>query len=252
MIMESSLKNKINELLRTGVTSADIHAVLTREYPNYSKRQPIVPSIPSREELIRILISFHPEPVIERYQKQSLAGKSAKEILLFTMDSSIYRAFHHETPSQRFKKCRWHSDPDDLIKNLENISDQKSFDNLAFLMGETLVTDWGTINDIGVSSKMNIGIAMKITNLALKHLSFSGLCVNPDLPKYLHVPWDSFTLKPLRHIWIGNPAIPNDAGQGFVKNLIIYQALHALISDISQEAGVSRIIYELWAWDAAH
>ena len=142
------------------------------------------------------------------------------------MDSSIYRAFHHETPSQRFKKCHWHSDPDQLIKKLEDMRDQKSFDHLALQMGEILVADWGTMNNIGLPTKMNIGIAMKITNLALKHLSFSGLCVNPDLMSYLHVPWDSFTLRPLRHIWMGNPAIPVDAGQGFVKNLTMYQGLH--------------------------
>jgi hypothetical protein len=119
-------------------------------------------------------------------------------------------------------------------------------------MGETLVTDWGTINDVGISTKMNIGVAMKITNLALKHLSFSGLCKNQEIVRFLHVPWDSFTLRPLRHIWIGNPVIPIDAGQGFVKNLIMYHGLHTLISDITLEAGVPRINYELWAWDASH
>lgn len=99
---------------------------------------------------------------------------------------------------------------------------------------------------------MNIGIAMKIVNLLLKHMTFSGHCKNERPVAFLHVPWDSFTLSPLLGIWSGYPPLPDLPSQGFVKNHEMYQQLHALITDVTREAGVPRILYEIWAWDAAH
>jgi hypothetical protein len=250
--MKHSLRSSINDLLSKGISEAEILAVLEREYTIPVTKHLQQTNIHDHEELIEKLRSFQPGPIIERYRQQALAGKSAKELLLFTMDNSIYRAFHHETPSLRYLKWRWHSDPDLVLKRMIILRDQETYDLLAFEMGETLVIDWGAKNDQDGPTKMNIGVAMKIVNLALKHFTFSDLCRNPDLVRWLHVPWDSFTLRPLRKIWPGNPAIPSDAGQGFVKDLNTYQSLHTFISDIAQEAGVPRIIYEFWAWDASH
>jgi hypothetical protein len=159
------------------------------------------------------------------------------------MGNSISRAFRHETPSLRYKRWRWYNDGELLRKKLDAIKEQETFDCLAKELGESLVTDWGITNDLGGASKMNIGIAMK---------TFSDPSRNPGLIELLHVPWDKFTLKPLREIWLGHPAIPNSPSMGFVKNLVTYQQLHSLISGIAQEAGIARIIYEFWAWDAAH
>jgi hypothetical protein len=250
--MKTSLRQKINLLINRGISDTEIESLLESNYPKIVKKLPQIPLVNNRLDLVEKLRAFQPAPVIEIYRLKSLKGKSVKKLMLFTMDSSIYRAFHHETPSERFKKCSWHSELDHLLKNLQKISDQEAFDLLAYHMGETLVADWGKQNDLGAPSRMNIGVAMKITNLALKHLSFSGLCENPELVKYLHVPWDSFTLKPIRNIWKGNPSIPIGAGQGFVKDIAMYKGLHKLISDITQEAEVPRINYELWAWDASH
>jgi hypothetical protein len=206
----------------------------------------------AHNELVAKLRSFHSAPIIERYRSRDLAGKSPKELLEWTMGSSIYRAFRYETPSLRWMRWRCHSDVELLLKKLDTIKDQETFNCFAIELGESLVTDWGTTNDRGEASKMNIGVAMKIVNLVLKHLSFSDTSRNPSLIKWLHVPWDKFTLRPLCEIWRGHPVIPNSPSMGFVKNLTMYQQLHSLISGIAQEAGVARIIYEFWAWDAAH
>jgi hypothetical protein len=250
--MKHTLRARIDDLVSKGISEAEILAMLEGKYPSTGIKQLQQTKIHNREELIGKLRSFQPAAIIERYKQQFLTGKSAKELLLFTMDNSIYRAFHHETPSQRYSKWRWHSDSDQLLEKMREIRDQETFDLLAFEMGESLVNDWGTKNNLGRPTKMNIGIAMKIINLALKHFSFSDLSPNPDLINWLHVPWDSFTLRQLRNIWPWNPAIPNNVSQGFVNNLTTYQQLHTLISEITQEAGVPRITYELWAWDASH
>ena len=66
------------------------------------------------------------------------------------------------------------------------------------------------------------------------------------------MPWDKFTLQPLRKIWNGNPRIGSSSSQGFVKNLEQYLELHSLITNIVSQAGVDRIAYEFWAWDKEH
>ena len=181
-----------------------------------------------------------------------MAGKSPRQLLAFTVNNTIYRAFHHESPSLRYAQWRWHDRAGQLQKELHAIDSQLAFDRFALELGESLVADWGTKNDLGAPSKMNIGVAMKIANLALKHLTFSDSNPDPRLVDWLHVPWDSFTLTPIRKIWVGQPPIPGSPSQGFVKNLFMYQQLHALISEITKEAGIARIYYEFWAWDAAH
>lgn len=257
--MKHSRRGMITDLLSEGKADAEILAVLEKEFPPGSfsasntqalagtkrdlrssgtkvVREKAIPSpnptqLLERDELVEKLRSFQPAPIIERYRLQDLAGKSssASELLKRSVDGSIYRAFHHETPSLRYARWRWRSEAELLLKKLDAIKDQQMFDRFALDLGKSLVADWGTTNDFGSASKMNIGVAMKIVNLALKHFSFSDLSRNPSLIEWLHVPWDSFTLRPLRKIWPGHPAIPNAPSQGFVKNIAMYQQLYSLI-----------------------
>lgn len=278
-----SRRGRIKELLVSGISDIEILSVLDKEFPlgaylssnkqalagtrwnlgNLGKvtshhkpiqtsKQNHLPNPLNREELIKKLRSFQARPIIERYRQRALEGKSPKELLWFTVDKTIYRAFQHETPSKRYLKWRWHSDPDLLLRNLLAIKNQEAFDRFAFNLGESLVYDWGAQNDLGGPTRMNIGVAMKIANLALKHFSFSSHNSNPDLINWLHVPWDSYTLRQLQNIWLGQPVIPTKPSQGFVKTTHMYYQLHKLITDLTQEAGVPRIIFEIWAWDTAH
>jgi len=211
------------------------------------------PPVFSYHELVEQLRIFKAESVIRRYQQNDLAGQSPHEILTnFAFGSSIYRAFRHESPTQRYKKWRWYDEADEIIGKLNIICGQKEFDQLAYGLAESLVEDWGEKKDDGRSTYMNMGIAMKIVNLILKHLAFSNHSRNPELKNWLHVPWDQYTLLPLKKIWTGKPPISRAPRQGFVNNLDLYKELHSLITDIANEAGVSRIIYEFWAWDRTH
>ena len=205
-----------------------------------------------RRELVNGLRAFKSAPVIEAYRKKDLAGKSPDQIVAFAMGTSIYRAFRHESPSERYRNWRWYDKGCRVAQGLNALRSQEAFDEFALGLGESLVAGWGSANERGEPSRMNIGVAMKIINLLLKHMAFSKHCKNPELAEWLHVPWDSFTLKPLRFIWQGYPSITESASQGFVKNLDGYLQLHRLITDITREAHIPRIIYEFWAWDATH
>jgi hypothetical protein len=222
-----------------------------------SPQQPKEPTSLSRVELVNNLCAFkaEAESVIKEYQ-QNWAWKTPRQILGSSADKTIFRAFRTERqvnqdpPSQRYMQWRWHENPEQLLKQLDSVQGQEAFDRFALAIAESLVEDWGEQNEHGEPTHINIGVAMKITNLVLKHLSFSPHCQNlPGLIQWLHVPWDSRTLFPLRGIWTGNPRIPSKPSQGFVKSLPQYQELHSFMTGIARDAGIHRILYEFWAWD---
>jgi len=203
-------------------------------------------------QLIDQLKYFTADPVIEHYKASFLEGKKPNEILKFSVDNTIYRAFHYETPSQRYLKWKWHKTPEKLVEKLDGVSIQEEYDNLLYEVAYSLVDDWGEVNERNEPTRMNIGVALKIVNLIMKHLSFSSNTINPKLIQWLHVPWDSYTLKPLRRIWRLNPPIPLNASQGFVNSLELYKNLHKFISEIAMHADKPRIYYEFLVWDRSH
>jgi|GEM_PF-1455154 len=227
-------------------------ATSTRTSPASRPRAGSAPAVYSQDALVKALQPFQSGPVIERYVRNDLSGKSPNDIVSFTMGTSIYRAFRHESPSQRYRNWRWYGHGEGIVGSMKVIKSQEAHDRFVLELGNSLVADWGATNEDGEPSRMNIGIAMKIVNLLLKHMTFSGHSGNDNLVEFLHVPWDSFTLSPLCGIWRGDPPLPDVPGQGFVKNLETYYELHALITEICREAQVRRIMYEFWAWDAAH
>jgi hypothetical protein len=84
----------------------------------------------------------------------------------------------------------------------------------------------------------------------MKLYAFSSFVSNKNIINLLHVPWDSYTLKPLLNIYKDEDfAIPKSPGQGSVKSKEMYYSLQNFISEIAIKAGVPRIYYDLMAWD---
>jgi hypothetical protein len=207
-----------------------------------------------QSQLIENLKSFDLNVTIRNYlNEDNLKYKSASQIFKnYTFGNSIARAFHHESPSVQYQRWTDQIIIKDVLDTLSKISNQEKYDTLLFEIANSLVKSWSDKNEKGAMSKMNIGISLKIMNLLMKHLTYVHLGNNSNLIKYLHVPWDKFTLQPLHKIWNGNPQIGSSSSQGFVKNLEQYLELHTLITNIVSQAGVDRIAYEFWAWDKEH
>jgi hypothetical protein len=210
-------------------------------------------SVITRDDLIQLLKEFQADTIISKYISNDLIpDKSPRQLLDFTFGPSIYRRFSHERPTTRFINWRWYQNPNELKKRILALNCQEKHDELLYDLAKSLVEDWGPVTDQNQPSKMNIGIALKINNLLLKHFCFSEIKPDQGRIEWLHVPWDKFTLIPISHIWTGNPRIPATASQGFVKSMEHYKQLHSLITSIVKEARIPRIYYELWAWDKEH
>jgi len=203
------------------------------------------------QELIFVLKDYKLKPTVVKYLDNSnLKLKTPTEILRnFTFGNSISRAFHYESPSVQYDKWASTIDAFQILNELKKACNQVEFDEILFRIAYSLYNSWKINNEKGLPSKMNIGIALKITNLLMKHLVFVNLPDRKDLIRFLHVPWDKFTLLPLKHIWSGNPRIDSSASQGFVKSMEQYIELHNFITELTERAGVKRITYEFWAWD---
>ena len=183
----------------------------------------------------------------------NLKLKTPNEILRnFTFGNSISRAFHHESPSIQYKNWASGIDASQIVSNLKKVKCQSDYDEILYSTASSLDNSWNVKNEKGFPSKMNIGIALKINNLLMKHLVFGNLFERTDLVGFLHVPWDKFTLQPLKYIWKGSPKIDGNSSQGFVKTEEQYLELHEFITKITQKANVTRINYEFWAWDSEH
>lgn len=209
----------------------------------------------NESDLIESLRNFDLHYSIQKYlNKDNLINKTANEIYKsYTFGNSIARAFRNEYhPSQQYKNWTETICIDEILIKLNNISNQNDYDVFLFQMANSLVESWESKTDKGADSRMNIGISLKIVNLLMKHLTFVHFRSNLKLTSYLHVPWDKFTLRPLKDIWVGTPRINNSVSQGFVNNKEQYLELHSFITNIVRQAGVDRIVYELWAYDYKH
>lgn len=204
-------------------------------------------NVQTYQRLVTQLRKFDAESPIRKYAAERHPD-SPFALVSSEGGPNIWRAFRHETPSLRYQNWRYVAAADQLLQELNNVDNQEAFDRLLFSAAESLVADWGATNDDGQPSRMNIGLALKITNLVFKRAAFSDFITNPRVKGWLHVPWDQYTLRPLRALWEQYP--PIDPTQGFVDTVDRYLALHELISAITREAGVDRITYEFWAWDA--
>jgi hypothetical protein len=79
----------------------------------------------------------------------------------------------------RYILWRWHKNSEQLLARLHSLRSQDDFDYFAYSIGESLVEDWGERNEQGELTGMNIGLAMKITNLVLSiypFLSIAATC----------------------------------------------------------------------------
>ena len=104
-----------------------------------------------------------------------------------------------------------------------------------------------------MGQEMDYASRRKLPNLFLKRLVLWDELKSPTrnrLIRYLHIPWDKYTLAGIRNCV--EDRIPKNATMGFVDNRIIYNTLQQAIRRIAKKAGVPPIYYEVLLWDLNH
>lgn len=183
--------------------------------------------------------------------------KCCNEIVQAFVTKSTFRAFRntHQKPSEVIRN--WgDSIFDTFYSNLKLIDNQNHYDNYITSMAENFRKHWNYKQD----SKLTYGASLKIVNLLVKNIQMSRNFEIENITCFQHIPWDSYTLRPLKNI-INNLTnvdfsinIPISAGMGYVNTPELYSllldAIRKLYIKISIQEGkcIPPIYYEFYAY----
>lgn len=206
----------------------------------------------STEDAVQKLSAYH-----DRY-KLSIKHIEKYDLIQQSVGGNIFRAFQLTKSSGSVIFRSWsYSHFSMLLKKVGQIRSQKDYDDFIINASYSLIKYWEK-QTYNPNEKMGFGPASKLVNLLMKSIQESEDYRIVRLDRFLHVPFDKFTLIPLRIIIneiSGVPYkinIPQNATMGFVINEELYNALLGAVRLLSKEAGTLPIIYEYWGWNRTH
>jgi hypothetical protein len=206
----------------------------------------------SKDEAIKMLFNFS--------KKFEIPNKvmNDEQLVNYSVGGSIFRAFHlkNESGSNLYRKWA-KQNLKRLLKNLKMIKSQKAYDLLVINFTNSFINYWAN-NISNDNEKIGFGPASKIVNLLIKIIQQSENHKIKGIDGYLHVPFDLYTLRPLKNIINSisnvnyNINIPSTATMGFIINESQYFVITNAIRNIAKEANIVPILYEYWGWDRTH
>ena len=189
-------------------------------------------------------------PVRQKLQTES-------DIIKFSVGNNIFRALglDNHKPSEVYRNWAT-TNFESLHSQLTNCPNQIEFDKIIKFFSDSLLNGWTT----ATNEKLVYGPASKIVNLLIKAIQESNRFKVNSIVPFQHVPWDSYTLRPLRNI-INDLAntnyhinIPTSAAMSFVNTTELYNILQKAIFNLySRLAGQPPTIYfDYFAWNDNH
>jgi hypothetical protein len=186
-------------------------------------------------------------------------NKKLKEKVIFdSVSSNIFRAFHivEHSPSTIFRG--WATENFELvIKDLNEVKSNEDYYDLVFKYGDSLIKRWAD-KTLQKESYLIYGQSLKMINLVIKTSQQSILYSLEDKIKYQQVPFDSFSLKPLRLIINKLTGlnykinIPINVTMGFINTPQLYRIIMDSVYKLCNEAQIDPIIYDYWCWEDKH
>jgi hypothetical protein len=142
-----------------------------------------------------------------------------------------------------------------MSKSVRYVINQKQFDILVKRTGEDLLRSWRDAAP-GRSGKLSYGAAFRVVDFLFLAIDESSCCRHDVVRRFLHVPLDAVTLKPLRAI-IDELVdmdfaleIPATIPPGFVATEEQYVLLQGAISTLARRANIPPILYAYWCAQA--
>ncbi len=206
----------------------------------------------SLEEAISILNKFGNEFSFPRDKL------SKNEIVRNSVASNIFRAFRNLEVGPSIIYRQWASDNfDTIVTELASVSSHTDYYKYIEKWGDSLIQRWMEETLIPDNYLM-YGPALKMVNLLIKWIQISEAHRQPDKIKYQQVPFDSFSLKPIRPIineltgLSYKIIIPTNASMAFVNTPQMYTILMDSIYKLTKLAKISPIVYDYWCWEDKH
>lgn len=138
-----------------------------------------------------------------------------------------------------------------IAKNVRYVINQQQFDILVRRTGEDLLRSWSEAFP-GGCSKLSYGVAYRAVDLVFMALDESRRCRHDAVRRFLHVPLEAKTLKPLRLIidelvdYEFALEIPAAISPGFVATEAQYLLFQGAISALAGRSGILPILYAYW------
>jgi hypothetical protein len=179
-----------------------------------------------------------------------------QELAWRAVGGNTFRAFHrmHEQPSVLFRAWALaFVSYEPFMKQLETCRTEREFDCLMQEMSAGLREYWARWTPHG--EPMPFGPSRKLPNLLMKHLAKCGELpsnVRSKILPWLHIPWDSYSLRYIAPAVSPPLVIPASATMAYVKNEEMYAELRSAARYIGRKAGVPAIYLDVLAWNENH
>jgi hypothetical protein len=183
--------------------------------------------------------------------------KTKTDIITLSVTKNIFRALGTENhkPSEVYRA--WASlNFERLLVSLNDSGNQGEFDTVVKIFTDDLLHTWNRVT----KERLVYGPASKIVNLLIKKIQESGKFRMAKIIPFQHIPWDSYTLRPLRKIIneISDTSysinISSLASMSFVNNPQLYDTLQYGIFNLYKRLNneTPTIYFDYFAWDDNH
>jgi len=179
------------------------------------------------------------------------------DIIKFSVQQNIFRALglHNHKPSDVYRNWAT-TNFENLHTRLTNCQNVNEFDLIIESFTDSFLISWCTTT----KEKLVYGPASKIVNLLIKAMQESNQYKVDSIIRLQHVPWDSYTLRPLRNIinvltdTNYHINIPTNASMSFVNSRELYNVLQDAIFNLYDKLpGLPPTIYfDYFAWNDNH
>ncbi len=210
-----------------------------------------------KEELI-IKLETESDSLAEWFKKERY--KTVDEIVLASVGSNTFRAFHHtrEKPSEVFRS--WASEKlsdGEFLQQIGGLNSEEKYDQWNKDFSQSFISYWTQ----RMGAEIPYGPSRKLPNLLVKSVvRWNELSDNrrSKLINFLHIPFDKYSLSVIKNCAVDTEhrgsirKFPKNVTMKFVDNEEIYKALQASFREIAKEAEVPAIYLDVLAWDKSH
>lgn len=179
------------------------------------------------------------------------------DIIKFSVQQNVFRGLRSGNyhPSDIYRS--WATEKfEEFYNTLRSCKNSQEFDTMIKLYTDSFLGDWNIVS----GRKIVYGPASKIVNLLIKTIQESKEFRIESIVRFQHIPWDSYTLRPLKKI-INELAntnyyinIPTTAAMSFVNSEELYKALRIAVFNLYDmlPGNPPVISFDYFAWNNNH